>query len=67
MTANAASATSAARMFSEPNCLAARAGFRALVRAGSVSGVGRVVVDRAVCDHVLALVEESANEARWIR
>ena len=53
MTANTASATSAARMFSEPNCLVARAGFRALVRAGSVSGVGRVVVDRAVCDHVL--------------
>ena len=56
MTANAASATSAARMFSEPNCLAARTGLRTLVRVGSVSGVGRVVVDRAVCDHVLALV-----------
>jgi hypothetical protein len=52
-------------MFSEPNCLAASAGFRALVRAGSVSGVGRVVVDRAVCDHVLAL--ERMNEARGIR
>ena len=48
MTANVASATSAARVFSEPNCLTARAGFRALVRAGGVSGVGRVVVDRAV-------------------
>jgi hypothetical protein len=56
MTANTASAMSAARMFSEPNCLVARAGFRALVRAGSVSGVGRVVVVRAVCDHVLASV-----------
>jgi hypothetical protein len=56
MTANTASATSAARMFSKPNCLVARTGFRASVRAGSVSGVGRVVVVRSVCDHVLASV-----------
>jgi hypothetical protein len=41
----------AARIFSEPNCLAARAGLRAWVRVGSVSGVGRVVVDKAICDH----------------
>jgi hypothetical protein len=26
------------------------------MRVGSVSGVGRVIVDRAVCDHALALV-----------
>jgi hypothetical protein len=51
MTDNAASATSAARMFSEPNCLVARVGLRASVRVGSVSGVGRVVIDRAVCEH----------------
>jgi hypothetical protein len=31
-------------------------GLRELVRVGSVSGVGRVIVDRAVCDHALALV-----------
>ena len=54
MTANAASATSAARMSSEPNCLVARADLRARVRGGSVSRGGRVVVDRAVCDHALA-------------
>jgi hypothetical protein len=53
MTANTASATSLARMSSEPNCLGARADLRARVRVGSVSGVGRVVVDRAVRDHVL--------------
>jgi hypothetical protein len=53
MTANTASATSAARMSAEPNCLGARADLRARARVGSVSGVGRVVVDRAVCDHVL--------------
>jgi len=64
MTANAASATSAARVCSEPNCSDARAGLRAWVRVGSVSGVGRVIVDRAVCDHALALVgvlEERGN------
>ena len=56
MTANAASATSAARMCSEPNCLDARTGLRASVRVRSVIGVGRDIVDRAVCDHALALV-----------
>ena len=40
----------------EPNCLGVRADLRVRARVGSVSGVGRVVVDRAVCDHVLALV-----------
>ena len=67
MTANAASATSAARMCSEPNCLVARAGLRAWVRVGSVSGVGRVIVDRAVCDYALALVgvlEERGSKTR---
>jgi hypothetical protein len=52
-------------MCSEPNCLDARAGLRVLVRVGSVSGVGRVIVDRAVRDHALALVgflEERENE-----
>ena len=36
MTANAASAVRAARMFFEPDCIAAKAGLRAWVRVGSV-------------------------------
>ena len=39
MTANAASAVRAARMFFEPDCLAAKAGLRAWVRVRSVIGV----------------------------
>jgi len=64
MTTNAASATSAARMSSEPYCLGARAGLRARARVENVSGVGRIVVDRAICDHVLAEGERGKNEGR---
>ena len=65
MTANAASATSAERMFSEPKCLAAKKGLRAQVRAGIVSGVGRVIVDRAVYDDELASVVCSRRKEDW--
>ena len=67
MTANAASATSAARVFSEPNCFGVRADLKARPGVGSVSGVGRTVVDRSVCNHVLTLVivlEERRYSAR---
>ena len=52
-------------MSSEPNCLVARGDLRARVRVGSVSGVGRVVVDRAVCDHALALVGSRRRPGVW--
>jgi len=53
MAANAASTTSAAMMSSE-STFGARADLRARMRVGGVSGVSRVVVDRAICDHALA-------------